>query len=68
MFKKEAIFVTFRVWLYEKQLGSIRELSLSRLGGCPSLRDLPNMSDMSNPFCFHFVFMIEFLKKNEILG
>ena len=24
MFKKEAIFVTFRVWLYEKQLGSIR--------------------------------------------
>ena len=46
MFKKEAFLVTFRVWLYEEQLGSLR--------GYPTHQDV---ADMLNLFDFHFVFI-----------
>ena len=44
--RKKQFFVTFRVWLYVKQLGW--------LGGYPNHWDV---ADMSNLFYFHFVFI-----------
>ena len=46
MFEKEAIFVTFTVWLYEKQLGSLKGYLIHQ-----------DVADMSNLFYFNFVFI-----------
>ena len=47
MFQREAIFVAFRVWLHEKELGPLER-------GYPPHQDV---ADMSNLFYFGFVFM-----------
>ena len=44
--RKKQFFVTFWVWLYKKQLGSLRGIYHS-----------PDVADMSNLFYFHFEFI-----------
>ena len=66
--RKKQYFVTFRVWLYEKELGSLRGISHSPKCCC----------NMSNLFDFHFVFTYLrgmtcvprpcLLKRNEIIA